>query len=74
MDLLTRTETHSHCPFKGDASYWSARLDDGTVRDVAWSYETPLPERVDIAGRICFYHERVDEMTVDGLAVTPSPP
>ena len=65
MDLLTPTATSSHCPYKGDANYWSLALDDGAVADVAWLYRTPLPESQKIAGLVCFYPEKVD-LYVDG--------
>jgi len=51
MDLLTPAETFTHCPFKGDASYFSF----GEHKDVAWSYEKPLEELKDIEGRVVFY-------------------
>lgn len=56
MDLLTPTASTSHCPFKGDATYWSI---DG-VPDVAWSYATPIAGAERIAGLIAFYNEKVD--------------
>src|SRR5215510_7825392 len=60
MDLLEPTDTTTRCPFKGDASYWSAITDDGTRHDdVVWSYETPIDGMEAIAGRLCFYDERV---------------
>lgn len=37
MDLLTRSDTVTHCPFKGDAAYFSFSEN----QDVAWSYEQP---------------------------------
>jgi uncharacterized protein (DUF427 family) len=55
MELLTPTQTASHCPFKGDATYWSI---DG-VPDVAWSYATPIEGAEAIAGLIAFYNEKV---------------
>ena len=64
-DLLQRTDTATHCPFKGDASYWSAQVGGTTYKDVAWSYEAPIPQAVGIAGLLCFYPERV-ELTVSG--------
>ena len=65
MDLLTPSESVSHCPYKGMAEYWSARVGDDVRRDVAWSYATPLPESQKIAGLISFYPEKVD-VYVDG--------
>ena len=67
MDLLTATPTRTACPYKGFAEYWSARVGDRVVEDVAWSYRTPLPESERIAGLVCFYNERVD-LFVDGAA------
>ncbi len=63
-ELLTPTSTTSHCPFKGDASYWSVGVGDAVYDDVVWSYESPLPEVHEIAGLLCFYNEKVD-LTVD---------
>ncbi|MBV8952344.1 MAG: DUF427 domain-containing protein [Actinobacteria bacterium] len=62
---LSRTETGSHCPFKGDASYWSVRAGDAVMKDVAWSYEEPIPDAKPIAGRVAFFNERVD-IVLDG--------
>jgi uncharacterized protein (DUF427 family) len=66
MDLLTPTETATHCPYKGQAEYWSLHLGDDLVPDLAWSYPTPLPESQKIAGLICFYPDKVD-LYVDGI-------
>ena len=59
MDLLTPTATRTSCPFKGQARYWSARVGDRTVDDVAWSYPTPIPQSEAIAGYLSFYPEKV---------------
>lgn len=47
----------SHCPYKGDASYWG-RAGAGD-NPIAWSYETPFAEVAQIAGHIAFYQDRV---------------
>jgi uncharacterized protein (DUF427 family) len=65
MDLFAPTSTSSHCPYKGDADYWSLRLRETVVQDVAWSYRTTLSESQKIAGLVCFYPEKVD-LYVDG--------
>jgi len=62
---LVPSETESTCPYKGVASWWSARLGDRLVEDIAWSYPSPVPENPRIAGLICFRNERLD-LTVDG--------
>jgi uncharacterized protein (DUF427 family) len=65
MELLAPTAKQTECPFKGTASYWSARVGDELVPDLVWSYPDPIPEAKEIAGLMCFYNERVD-LGVDG--------
>ncbi len=66
LDFLEESTTRSSCPNKGDARYWSALIDGRVERDIAWSYQTPMPEATPIAGLICFYDEKLD-VDVDGL-------
>ena len=68
MDLLTPAETHSRCPYKGVASYWSATVNGKTFKDVVWSYPVPIPECPKIEQLLCFFNERVDAIYVDGEA------
>ena len=72
MDRLTATDLQTTCPFKGDAQYWSAKLDDRELTAVAWSYPEPIAGREDITGLVCFFNDRVDQITVDGVAVDPA--
>jgi uncharacterized protein (DUF427 family) len=65
MDLLTPTDTVTGCAYKGFAAYWSVDAGGEMFKDLAWSYKTPLPENVKIAGLVAFYNERAD-FTVDG--------
>jgi uncharacterized protein (DUF427 family) len=65
MDLLTPTGTVSHCPYKGQAEYWSVRTGERVHDDLAWSYRAPFPESQKIAGLITFYDEKTD-VYVDG--------
>jgi uncharacterized protein (DUF427 family) len=51
-DLLTPSETHTFCPFKGTASYWSL---PGGQEDVAWAYPEPKPDVARIKDHFCFY-------------------
>jgi uncharacterized protein (DUF427 family)/putative intracellular protease/amidase len=64
MDLLHRTEHHTRCPFKGEASYWSIEVGDRRSEDIAWAYEDPLPARTDLKGRLAFYADRLDGLEV----------
>ncbi len=59
-DLLRPSETVTHCPYKGAATYWSVEVNGVTQADLVWCYRTPLPESQKIAGLACFYNERVD--------------
>ncbi|MEU8995692.1 DUF427 domain-containing protein [Streptomyces caniferus] len=56
-DLLTPSETHTVCPFKGTASYWS--LPDGP-QDIVWAYPEPRPEVAQIKDHLCFYEVDAD--------------
>ena len=58
MDLLVSSTTTTYCPYKGTGSYWSAVVDGGTVDDVAWSYDDPLPECLPIRELLCFDEQR----------------
>jgi uncharacterized protein (DUF427 family) len=58
MGDLSSSDTSTHCPYKGDASYFSAR--NGDAKDVAWSYETPFDHMLIIRGYLAFYPNRVD--------------
>jgi uncharacterized protein (DUF427 family) len=60
-DLLERSETHTHCPHKGDASYWSLRVGDRTAEDAVWYYPEPLEGAEFLRGHVAFYWDRVDE-------------
>jgi uncharacterized protein (DUF427 family) len=63
---LEPTETVTRCPYKGTASYYAVRLAGGeTVKDLIWYYDDPLRAVDGIAGRLCFFNERVD-VDVDG--------
>jgi uncharacterized protein (DUF427 family) len=63
---LIASDTRTWCPYKGGASYFSVDLGDRVVDDLAWSYPSPLPDAVELGGRIAFFDERVD-VVVDGV-------
>jgi uncharacterized protein (DUF427 family) len=61
QERLTRTDTSTYCPFKGDASYYSVTTSAGdTVADAIWTYEQPYPAVAAIAGHVAFYPSKVD--------------
>ncbi len=65
LEPSTRT---SHCPFKGDASYFSVVAGDRRAADAVWTYETPFPAVAAIAGHLAFYPDRVDAITITPAA------
>jgi uncharacterized protein (DUF427 family) len=61
----------SFCEFKGVAGYWDVVVGTVRVSRAGWSYESPVPAYVDIAGAVAFYPSRVDECRVAGEIVRP---
>jgi uncharacterized protein (DUF427 family) len=59
MDLLQPSATTTYCPYKGTATYWSARIGDVVLDDVAWSYEDALPESLPLQRFLSFDESRV---------------
>ena len=66
MDLLLPSDTSTPCPYKGNAKYWSVAAGNEVFEDLVWTYPTPAPESVKIAGLACFLNEKVD-LYVDGV-------
>ena len=61
---MVRTDHHSHCPFKGDASYFTLTGGQVTVENGAWSYEQPFPAAEAIRGHLAFYPSKVEAIEV----------
>jgi len=59
MDLMRRSRHKTHCPFKGDASYWSLTVGEKSLRNVVWSYENPIEEVVSIKSLVAFYMDQL---------------
>ncbi|BAL75744.1 DUF427 domain-containing protein [Bradyrhizobium cosmicum] len=59
MELLERTDRVTHCPYKGDASYYSVKADGKTLDNAIWTYETPFPAMTEISGHLAFYPDKV---------------
>ena len=61
QDRLTRTDTTSYCPFKGEAGYYSVTTTAGEiVQDAIWTYEQPYPAVAAIAGHVAFYPSKAE--------------
>ena len=59
MALLSRTERTTHCPYKGDANYFSVAAGGKALENSAWTYETPFPAMAEISGHLAFYPDKV---------------
>ena len=60
MDLLTPTDHHSFCPYKGTASYWTIRVGDRASENAVWGYPDPFDEVPALKDFVAFYWDRVD--------------
>ena len=49
----------THCPYKGDANYFSILADGKTIENSIWTYETPFPAMAEISGHLAFYPDKV---------------
>jgi uncharacterized protein (DUF427 family) len=62
MALLARTQHATHCPYKGDAAYYTLNVDGRTSANAVWTYEAPYPAVAEIKGHLAFYPGRVDRI------------
>lgn len=67
MEILTRSDTSTKCPYKGQASYWTVTAGGQNYDDIVWSYQDPLPEVPKLKNLLCFFNENVDKILIDGL-------
>ncbi len=61
-EFLERTGHKSHCPWKGDAAYWTLTVGGETLENAAWAYPEPLAELAAIKDYVSFY----EAVTVEG--------
>ena len=69
MDLLSRSDTQTRCPYKGISSYWTANVGGQKFEDIVWSYPDPVPECPKLKGLLCFFNEQADAIFVDGKEI-----
>jgi uncharacterized protein (DUF427 family) len=60
-DLLEPSDRSTHCPWKGDASYWSVRVGERLAENAAWSYPRPISGAPSLAGLYALYWDAMDE-------------
>lgn len=59
-DVLCVSDTLTHCPYKGDATYYHVQIDGDTLEDAAWSYPEPIADVAEIAGHVAFDHDQIE--------------
>jgi uncharacterized protein (DUF427 family) len=62
MNALARTAHSTHCPYKGDANYYSIVTDGREALNAVWTYENPFPAMDEIREYLAFYPNRVDSI------------
>jgi uncharacterized protein (DUF427 family) len=62
LGLCEKTAHSTHCPYKGDASYYTISVDGRRAENAIWSYEQPFPAMAQIEGYLAFYPDRVDRI------------
>lgn len=73
MELMQSSDYHTHCPFKGNASYWTLTVGDQVAENVVWSYEAPLPDAEPIRDYVAFYRNRMEAWYEEDAEVSVAP-
>ena len=68
MGFMGRTAKTTHCPYKGDASYYTLTMDGHIAENAVWSYETPYPAMDAIKDRLAFYPNVVEVTAAEAPA------
>jgi uncharacterized protein (DUF427 family) len=72
MEYMSRQPKVTHCPYKGDANYYSILMDGQFAENGVWTYESPYEAMLAIAGRLAFdLSKGVEVHAVDDAAVNP---
>ncbi|KAK6603602.1 DUF427 domain protein [Botrytis cinerea] len=58
--MLSKTDHSTHCPWKGDASYYTITFDKTELKNAAWYYPTPFDKAQNIKDYVAFYKNLVD--------------
>lgn len=54
-EYFQNSDTHTTCPWKGEASYYNVVVDGNVNKDAAWYYPEPKPAAAEIRNRIAFW-------------------
>ena len=72
-ELMTPTDRHTHCPKKGDASYYTIQAGGETVENGAWYYPDPLPDAPFLKDLVAFYFDRMGRWLEEGEEIVVHP-
>jgi uncharacterized protein (DUF427 family) len=53
--VLQPSDSHTICPWKGEASYWDVVVGEQRAADAAWYYPDPKDAAKEITGRVAFW-------------------
>lgn len=73
MEYMSRTDRTTHCPYKGEAAYYTILMDGQFAENAVWTYEQPYPGMAAIAERIAFYPDKVEVYELDDEVVNKHP-
>lgn len=59
-EFFKESNTHTTCPWKGEASYYSVQVNGDTVKDAAWYYPQPKDAAKNIKDHVAFYTSKVE--------------
>lgn len=59
LEHFVRSAHSTHCPYKGDASYFDLKAGGATAANAVWSYETPFAAMAQIKDHLAFYPQHV---------------
>jgi uncharacterized protein (DUF427 family) len=72
-EVMTPTDRHTHCPKKGDASYYTITTGGETVENGAWYYPDPLPDAPFLKDLVAFYFDRMGRWLEEGEEIMVHP-
>jgi uncharacterized protein (DUF427 family) len=56
-DVLVDSDTHTVCPWKGRASYYTLKADGHITPDAVWYYPSPKPDAAAVRDRVAFWKD-----------------
>ncbi|OTA76148.1 hypothetical protein M434DRAFT_402565 [Hypoxylon sp. CO27-5] len=63
-EYFSKTDLHTHCGWKGDASYYTLKVGDKELTNAAWYYPEPFDKAKHIKDYVAFYKTKVDVTAV----------